>query len=162
MKDNEVIEFGPIRTIGPNLIVRPMDSRIPALWEEEFIPRMGEIRQPENARTFGICRGSEQASEGEFEYIAGAEATLGANVPEGMIEVLLPRGFYYVARSPDLSEIGATWGRAMAAVNEREDLHLLYSMEGKNLGDLPAFEVYPYDFSPDTELFVLLPVRVRS
>jgi len=159
MRDNEVIEFGPIRTIGPNLIVRPMDPKIPTLWQEEFIPRMGEIQMPEEARSFGICRSSQHASEGEFEYIAATEATLGADVPEGMIEVLLPREFYYVARSPDLSEIGATWGRAMATVNERADLESAYSMEAWKPGDLPAFEVYPHDFSPETELFVLLPVR---
>jgi len=159
MKDSEVIEFGPVRTIGLSLIAKPQDPRIPMLWREDLSQRANEVQMPEGARAFGICRGTPRAGEGEFEYVATFEATDEAPVPDGMTEVVIPNGSYYVVRAADLSEVGKAWGRVHSEASQKEGWEIYYGPEGWENAEIPSFEVYPHEFPQQTEFFILVPVR---
>jgi predicted transcriptional regulator YdeE len=159
-EEPQVIEFGPRRAIGLTYQGKNENGEIPALWHEEFMPRMAEVPAPEGvSEAYGICRCLPGVTDGSFEYIAAKAAVPDAPMPAGMTEVALPAGRYLAFKIPSLAQIFAAWDftRQWCAVHPEFELYC--GPGGCDCTTHPGFEYYPPDFNGQNELYLYLPVK---
>jgi predicted transcriptional regulator YdeE len=162
-EDVKIVEFGPYRAIGMSCVSKNEHGEIPDLWMREngFLQRMHEIEAIPGVGSFGICRCFPGATDGEFEYIAALPVKPDTPVTEGMIEASIPAGTYAVFTVPSLAEIPQTWTATqewMAAHPEWKGF-CEPTDTGCDCIDHPIFELYPWNFDGQGELFIYLPVR---
>lgn len=158
----EIIGFGPFRIIGISYTGKSENREIQELWDRKFLPRLEEIQKPSAYAGFGVCRCVPGLTDGTFEYIAAIEAGANSPVPEGMMELEIPRGDYAVFPVPNLSEIKQGWQSAAQAVAAAREWEAYCGPAGCECATHPCFEYYPPDFKGDGPLFVYMPVRKRA
>lgn len=165
MTEPVVKEFGPYRAIGMNYKGKNENQEIPSLWSgpDGFISRMKEVK-PYNGpfMSFGLCRCIPGATDGSFEYIAAVPAADDAEIPEGMIEVQIPRCSYIVFPVRNLGELSQTWNATQgwfAAQSEWETY--CGPTQGCDCANHPFFELYPAEFNGSNEMFLYSPVRKK-
>ncbi len=119
---------------------------IPTLWDR-FVPRMKEVRNVPDRRSFGICRG--------HEYLACVQVTQVEAVPAGMVAWTVPAGHYavFTHRGP-VSRIGETVNRIWK--------DWLPSSGRVHVEGAPDFELYDERFqgaSEESEFDLYIPIR---
>ena len=155
-----VEEFGPCRAIGLNHLGKNEQGEIPALWDSQFIPRMGEIATPgPGAVALGLCRCRPGVTDGSFEYIAALQAADDAQVPEGMLEVTIPRCRYVVVPVRNLSEIHQAWDYSHRLFADHPEWVGYCGPQGCDCATHPCFELYPPDFCGDGPLYLYFPIH---
>lgn len=165
----EIVQFGPTRVIGLSYIGNNENQEIPRLWDGEngFISRFGEVQSPPDAKwqdtgrhpAFGLMRCVPGATDGTFEYIAAAPATIDAPIPDGMIEATIPAGTYAVFPVSSLAELPQAWPVVYDWQNAHPEWAGYCDSESCDCANHPAFELYPPDFGDHGQLFIYLPVR---
>lgn len=143
------LEYGPVRAIGMRAIGEGGDGAFGYLWEQ-FILRMSEVEQL-NGEGFGFCKRIPDPSRMLIEYTAAFAATESAKVPEGMVEVALPRLRCYVKPVANLASIGQCW------MEGTDEYRKHYEKEPFEQA-FPPFEFYPADFHPDGSLSLYFPI----
>ena len=125
-------------------------QEIPDLWDH-FIPRQGEMIGKINEKiAYGIC-GNYDEESGQFDYMAGFEVNMDAEIPPGMELWVIPAQTYVVfpCTIPTISEVFDYASR----------IWIPESTFSKGNG--PSFELYDESFNPndpDSRLWVHIPV----
>ncbi|MGE5489178.1 MAG: GyrI-like domain-containing protein [bacterium] len=158
----EIVGAGPFRIIGISYTGKAESSEMQELWDRKFLPRLGEIQKPAAYAGFGVCRCVPGAKDGTFEYIAAVEADANSPVPEGMMEVEIPRGDYAVISVPNLSEIMQGWQSAAAAVAAAPEWEAYCGPAGCECATHPCFEFYPPGYKDDGPFSIYIPVRRKA
>lgn len=130
-------------------------GEIPDMWDNGFLPRMGEldgVRRGEAA--YGIARAIPGAScEDGFEYLAAVEVEPGCELPDGMVSWGVQGGTFAVVPADDVADLSPACGYFY-----RE---WLPQSEYEHAGDF-MMEVYPPSFADDNVIYVHFPIRPRS
>jgi len=154
-------EFGPFRAIGLGYVGKGHEGEIPALWGT-LLPRMDEVKRPGGGGSFGVCRcASGGVKDGSFEYIAALAADDDANVPPGMMEVLIPRGNYAVFRVERLAEVQSAWDPAASTLAASPEWTGYCGRSGCDCANHPCFEYYPPEFNGDGPLYLYFPIQPK-
>ena len=127
------------------------NGEIPMMWDV-FLPRVGEMVPnfaTKGAILYGACRELEGATDGAFEYLAGAEVASLDHLPQGFEGWDVPAHLYAVLPVHGLSQI-----RTVVHYFYQQWLptSLEYEMDGMMM------EVYPRIFI-DEKLDVYFPVK---
>lgn len=159
----QIVEFGPYHAIGMRYVGKNANNEIPKMWEEQFIPRAGEIARPEGpSGAFGVCRCLPGVTDGSFEYIAAFQASEDASVPEGMVAVEVPKGLYAAFEVPSLAQIGQAWHAAPCWFEKSEKWEGRCGPGGCECDEYPCFEYYPPDFDGAGKLYIYMPVKEKK
>jgi AraC family transcriptional regulator len=155
MREAHIVTRPAFRAAGLPYLGRNEHGEIPALWDNDFLPRLNELAGIRTSgEAFGICRMPQNAAPGEFEYLAAVAVPPDADLPAGMVSWEIPAATYVVVRAHDVPEI--------APVQEyiyREWLPASAAWEGV---DGPMFELYPPDFGKTMDIDVYWPVRPKQ
>jgi predicted transcriptional regulator YdeE len=159
-KAPRIIEFGPVRVIGlAGPAKGPQECK--ALWDGHngFPARSQEIDKPITPSFYvGICRCIPGVTDGTFEYIAAMSAEVDAIVPAGMVAVTLAAGTYAVF-STNLATVSQDWDKAMAWLQVHPEWKAYCDGQECDCATHPAFELYPANFTPESEMFIYMPVH---
>jgi predicted transcriptional regulator YdeE len=128
-------------------------DEIPALWEKEFFPRLGELGPVRPGVFYGVSRGLPGAAPGVFEYLAAVEVRSLDNLPPGMEGWEIPGGTYAVLPAEGVAGIRPVM----------DDFYHRW------LGDSPyrlsanmtMIEEYPETFPDDPTIYLLFSVERR-
>jgi predicted transcriptional regulator YdeE len=155
-----VIRFGPYRIVGTPYIGKNENREIPAMWEQQFLPRMAEVADPAVGDfSVGLCRCIPDQEPGVFEYIAAVPVSAEAPVPEGMVDALIPDAEYVVFPVASLADLGPVWQQIGPWLEAHPEWQGYCTPAGCDCAHFPAFEYYPSTFGEDGKLFVYVPVR---
>jgi len=158
-----MVEFGPYRVIGVGGVSRNDNGECSALWERDFLPRLGEIAKlPGDTPFFGICRCVPGATDGSFEYIAAVPVAADAPIPAGMMEAQIAAAIYLVFPVAGLAEIGQAWGQIGPWMEAHPEWEGYCDPAGCDCATYPGFELYPPTFGSDGRLFIYVPVKRTS
>jgi len=156
----KVVSFGPYRAIGTRYVGRNEHNEIPAMWGNDFLPRMGEIKMLDDAEfSVGVCRCLSGSTDGAFEYIAAAPASKDAVVPEGMVEVVIPFGQYVAIPIQSLREIHQAWCHSGDWFGDHPEWTGYCNKERCECAQHPGFEYYPPEFDGQGPLYIYLPIQ---
>ena len=154
-------EFGGYRAIGMNCISDNKNGEFPALWKR-FMSRWNEIQisqDKDRGLAYGFCRCVPGKTDGSFEYIAALTAEPNAPIPEGMLDVQIPRASYVVFTVRNLTEIFKVWEYTRAWFEAHPEWDTYCSPKGCDCSHYPCFELYPVDFCDDKPLYIYFPVK---
>lgn len=160
MEQVQILEFGPFRAAGLAYRGKNESSEIPQLWDR-LVPHIHELAEPETG-FFGICRCIPGVKDGTFEYIAAMQPRAGAVLPEGFVEVEIPRGVYAVYGAEGLEKVKETWMEAGRKTGELKEWVGYCGAEGCECATHPGFEYYRPGYPGCGRLEILLPVRRKS
>jgi AraC family transcriptional regulator len=124
-------------------------NEIPALWDNQFLPRVEEIQHRLTPpASYGIMDNYDSAS-GEFDYLAGVEVDDATGVPPGMISWHVPAQTYAVFTTK-LATLMATF----------DQIHAWLPSSGYQRADGPEFELYDENFmGDDSDMYVCIPIK---
>jgi predicted transcriptional regulator YdeE len=158
----EIKEFGPYRLIGMNYRGKNGNREIPQMWCDKFLPRMDEVARPREHRyAFGVERCIPGANDGSFEYIAAAETTEDAAVPDGMMGMTIPRCLCAIFKVADLAGIGNAWSDAQAWFASNREWER-YCDPANGPCECHGFELYPPEFDGNGPLYLYFPARRKD
>ncbi len=144
----------PLALVGLQIRTVPMSPEIPALWPR-FVARLGEIGQAaEPGVTWGWMRVPPDDAQALL-YLAAAQVSAGADVPEGMTGIEVPAAEVAVFEFP-FTEIGKAYEFAFRT---------WLPASGLEQADGPLLERYGADFEPDdssSPMQLHIPVRPRA
>ncbi len=110
--DYEIKEKDAFTVVGMEIKTTMKDAPkdCSTIWEK-FMPRMHEIKNPVPKVAYGLCKDTPE--EGfDFKYWAALEVTKVEDVPEGMVEVNVPKAKYAVfIHKGKMCDVGQTWGK---------------------------------------------------
>jgi predicted transcriptional regulator YdeE len=153
----EIVFFPRRRIIGISTLARGAPD-CGATWDR-LLPREQEIAKPPSALAFGVCACS-TAADGTFEYIAAFAAAPDAPVPPGMKDWQLGGVDHAVIRVPTLAAVGQGWDQ-VKTLTANPALDPYCGPKGCHCDQHPPFELYPADFTPDSEFFIYVPLQKR-
>jgi len=157
-----LVEFGPYRVIGARYAGKNEHGEMTALWERDFLPRMGEVEMLAGTPcAFGLCRCLPGATDGSFEYIAAVPAPADAPIPAGMVEARIAAATYAVFPVAGLAAVMEAWGAIGPWLEAHPEWEGYCGPDGCDCATHPGFELYPPTFSADGKLFIYVPVRKK-
>lgn len=121
----------------------------PALWYEQFGPRMGELCPSGGCESYGVSRLVDMAA-GTFDYCAALPLKEGTTPPEDMEIWELPAGLYAACPVPSLAELAAAYGFVYS--------QWLPAQKAYALAQTPCYELYPTDFMTTGRLALYVPL----
>lgn len=162
-REPQILEYGPQRLIGLSRICKTSED-CKNVWADEtgFMKRAQEIAAPAGQTPdFGLCRCATGAEMGAFDYAAAVPAPDGADLPEGMIEIVIPAGTYAAFPVAGLSEIGQAWGETGEWLASHPEWQGFCYGNPSGCGCVahPSFEFYPPGFDERSGLFVYIPLQ---
>lgn len=98
----KIVSRDEIKLIGIQYIGANQNGEIPKLWGEQFLPRMGELKNVVGEQVcYGLCecmcKGECKCGQGsDFLYIAAREVSHFDEVPEEMVTKTVPAAKYAV------------------------------------------------------------------
>jgi predicted transcriptional regulator YdeE/DNA-binding transcriptional MerR regulator len=130
------------------------NQEIAVMWDQDFLPRIHEIKRVDPYVSYGVCIMEPGMPEGEFAYIAGCEVADPADTPDGMTVFEVPEQEYAVfAHRGRAEEIPATY----------EYVHQVWlPNSGYRRVNGPDMEVYTNEFHGFEEgsvLYIYIPVE---
>lgn len=150
----QVVTLGPLLLAGTHYRGRNEHGEIPAMWETQFIPRLGELGHLiVGHELYGVARAVPGPWTGEFEYLACAPVRSLDALPEGMVGWEIPEGTYAMAPCNDVPDIGRVhdymyneWLPASAEYRATEG---------------PFIELYPATYPEDSTILLHVAVQRR-
>jgi len=152
-------KMGAMRLAGVYYAGKNENGEIGALWDQQFIPRIGEMRPAGGAGmvAYGACRMPEDPAAlepGAFEYLAAVRVDSLEGLPEGMTGWEVPAQTYAVLPAHGIPEIPRAF-------------EYLYGTWAKQSPEWEAadgicFEYYPETFPEDDRVDVCIPVKPRT
>lgn len=150
----QIVTLGPLLLAGARYQGRNEHGEIPAMWDGEFIPRLGELGPlMAGHELYGVARALPGPWTGEYEYLACAPVTSLEGLPDGMVGWELPAGTYAMAPCNDVPDIGRVHGYI-------RDEWLGASNEYR-AADGPFVELYPETYPQDGKLLIHVAVERR-
>lgn len=144
--------------VGTLYVGKNKHREIPAMWGNDFLPRMNEIARDTShgCISYGVCREAPEGSEpGVFEYLAALPVESFDNLPEGMVGWEIPTQTYAVIPVYGLSDLNS-------ALSYMYNEWLPNSNEYEHAPG-PMFELYPETFNSDeSTLYIYAAVRRKS
>ncbi len=147
----KIVDKATFRVAGVSYQGNNEHGEIPALWDNQFLPRMRELDPIRTGGTYGIARAiaGVDASQG-FEYLAGDEVQQDASLPPYMVAWQIPANTYAVLPAQGVAGIGPV----DAYFNQE---WLPQSTEWEAAGGF-MMEFYPPSFGQDMVLYLYYPV----
>lgn len=143
----EIVSVPAFTLVGTKYHGKNQNREIPAMWENQFLPRVGEIKNQSNPFIFyGVLRDFDCAT-GEFDYVAGVEVNDTSDIPEGMVSWVVPAQTYAIfpCTLPTLFEAFGTAKEWLMTSDYTR-------------GDGPEFEHYGRDFPEGQKISVYVPI----
>lgn len=126
----------PSFTVVGTKLVGASVPEIVRMWDQDFIPRVGEIRNRIGGHFYGLMYTDESLPEGRMPYMAAAEVSSAEDVPDGMVSHTVPALRYAVyTHKGKASTLGQGWEIANREFHEA----------GYECGGV-FFEWYPPDY----------------
>jgi len=152
----KIIEKSSFLVAGLHYEGKNEHGEIPALWDNEFLPRMGELAFLQaGAGAYGIARAMPNfEKDGVFEYLAAVEVKSFDNLPPGMVGWEIPAATYVVLPAHDVPGI--------APVSDYFYQKWLPQSKEYEMGEGAMLEYYPPDFGVDLNLDLFFPVRHKT
>ncbi|MHB0879116.1 MAG: GyrI-like domain-containing protein, partial [Anaerolineae bacterium] len=127
-------------------------GEVPALWDNQFIPRWHELRRPpfNGTACYGLERMPDVGAE-EFEYVACLAVQTLAGLPAGMVGWQVPGGAYAVTVADNVRDLRVAF--------EYVYHDWLPRSRHWTLREGPCVEYYPPTFPVDGIVEVWVPVR---
>jgi len=149
----KIIQFPATRLVGLRYQGKNEHDEIAVMWDE-FNRRYRQIQHNTGGAAIGVCRIPPGLPEGEFEYIACAQVSQIADVPEGMVSLELPE--LKVVAYPHygkLDTLGETYEALYKGWLPQSGLEVVE----------PGFDMEYYgaefDFSDKSVFYIYLPVK---
>lgn len=142
--------------VGTLYVGKNENGEIPAMWQNDFLPRIDEIAVDESDKgiCYGACRCTGDPDVG-IEYLAALPVTSLDSIPQGMVGWEIPENTYAVFSVAGLSNLGAGLD---SYYKEWQPNSTEYEA-----ADGPMFELYPPTFdSEQATLYLYFPVRKKS
>lgn len=160
----QVVEFGPYRVIGVRYVGKNENREIPAMWENDLLPRMAEVKSPPPGPhlAFGLCRCLPGVTDGSFEYIAAVIAADDAPVPEGMVEASVAGGTYVAFPVESLEVLMEAWKALPQWLDAHPEWEPYCGKDRCDCDTHPSFELYPEDFGEKGKLFIYMPIKPKA
>ncbi len=127
------------------------EGEIPRMWDEQFIPRIGELAGIQSGGFYGVARASQGGEPGVFAYLAGVEVRSLDALPPGMVGWQVPAQRYAVMPAYGVQDLGP-------AIHAYYHNWLPQSKEWQ-AADGPMLEDYPESFPLDDIILLYFPVR---
>lgn len=152
----EIIESRELLVVGKIYEGTNENQEISELWDKEIIPRLDEIKRVDNMVTYGVCDFDSSLPNGGFRYLGGAEVASPADCPPGMQLWRVPAGKYAVFK-----HIGAleTLSKTYDAIYNNWMPKSAYKRA--NRPDLEVYNEEFHDFSPDSVLYLWVPIEEK-
>ena len=146
---------GAFRVAGLRYEGKGAPGEIPALWDNQFGPRINELAAIRiGGEAYGAVRAkSDYNQTGVFEYLAAVEVKSFDHLPSGMVGWEIPSQTYAVLPAKDVPGIAPT-------LDYYYHQWLPQSREYV-AADGPMFELYPATFDQDRIIYLYNPVRSR-
>ncbi len=142
----EVKQLPEFIVVGPKCVGKPPEE-IGRMWDQEFIPRVGEVRNRVGGHFYGLMYTDPDLPEGTHPYIAGAEVSEVESIPDGWVSYTVPALKYAVYTHR---------GRAQTLGEGWETGWKEFCEAGYECGGV-FFELYPPDYddsdSSTTDLY---------
>jgi AraC family transcriptional regulator len=152
MPEPQIVQRGAFLVAGLHYEGKNEHGEIPALWDNEFLPRIGELAGIRVGReAYGMMRvlPGVPAEQG-FEYLASVEVRSLENLPRGMVGWEIPAQTYAVLPAHDVPDLGRAF----------DDLYVRWlPQSGYEATDGPMFELYPATYGQDLIIYVYAAVR---
>jgi len=160
MNTLQLLEFGPFRAAG--LVYRGKNeaNEVPKLWDK-LVPQICELAEP-GTGYFGICRCIPGAEPGVFEYIACLQPKAGVTLPEGFVEVAIPRSVYAAYPVESLDKCKDGWMAAGAETAKLEKWAGYCGQDGCECAEHPCFEYYPPFYEGCGRFDVMIPIKRKE
>lgn len=140
---------------GTRYIGKNENAEIKAMWEHEFLPRLGELADLRIGQDYYGVEPymSDEFEPGVFEYLATVEVASIDNLPLGMIGIEIPRQMYAVLPAHLDSNLSETW----------HYLHDTWPSHNSEIEVIASysFEHYPPTFPKDSILYIHMPIRAK-
>ena len=151
----KIVQKAAFRVAGLRYEGKNEHGEVPALWDNQFLPRMDELASIRVGGTYGIARAipGVDVSRG-FEYLAGVEVAVEASLPSGMVAWEMPPLTYAVLPAQDVPGIGP-----MCDYFYQEWLPKSPEWE---MGVGLMMEYYPETFPQDLIIFLHFPIKRKS
>ncbi len=150
----KIIEHDPFLVAGTIYEGANQNQEIPAMWQNEFLPRIHEIKRLDNYVSYGICEMDPDLPEGEFRYMAGVEVTQPEDAPTDMRTMMVPGGKYAVFQHTGAME---TLSKTYEYIYQS-----WLPQSGYKRSTRPDLEVYGQEFhgfKPDSVLYLWVPIE---
>jgi len=146
---------GAFRVAGLRYEGKGAPGEIPALWDNQFLPRMDELASIRVGReAYGVSRAKPDFDKtGVFEYLAAVEVKSFDYLPQGMVGWAIPAQTYAVLPANDVPGISPM-------LDYYYHQWLLQSKEYV-AADGPMFELYPATYSQDLIIYLYNPIGPR-
>jgi predicted transcriptional regulator YdeE len=151
----KIVEKTAFRVAGIRYEGKNEHGEIPAMWDNQFLPRMGELDNIRVGGTYGIARSMPgvEVSHG-FEYLAGMEVAAGAPLPSGMIAWEIPTLTYAVLPAHDVPGIGP--------VCDFFYQEWLPKSPEWEMGEGLMMEYYPETYPQDLIIYLHFPIKRKG
>lgn len=148
--NGKILTTKEFKAVGLSYFGNNANGEIPALWQV-FNVRYGDIKQKsESMLCYGICD-SDMDSEGNFHYSACVEVDSFADIPEGMVTKVVPRGKYLVyTYSGAIKDLGEFYDNIFSKWLPASQCEMDYR---------PQLEVYDERFMNNGEFDIYIPIK---
>jgi predicted transcriptional regulator YdeE len=149
-----IVQRGELLLAGTRYAGDNKQGEIPAMWQKEFFPRLGELAPliTEKDAFYGVGRALPGAMPGHFQYLAAVAVKSLDKLPEGVVGWEFPARTYAVLLARGVADIGR--------VNGYYDSEWLPKSPFVRDGDY-MLEYYPPGFR-DELLYLYFPVKPRQ
>jgi AraC family transcriptional regulator len=150
-----IVSKDAFRVAGLRYVGKGAPGEIPALWDNEFLPRLGKVADIRiSPEEYGISRDTlDFEKTGFFEYLAAVEVRSFDNLPPGMVGWEIPALTYAVLPAHDVPGIGPM-------LDYFYQQWLPHSQDYVS-ADGPLFELYGEAFHKDTTIYLYFPVQSK-
>ncbi len=153
----KIVDLPNITLVGLPCVSNNEHQEIPHTWDV-FNARCGEIQHvAEHSPAYGVCNMLPDAEPGVFEYTPSFAVNQAKDLPEGMVERLIPAGRYAV-----FVHIGLLEGLK----NTYEYIYQIWlPQSGFQLTGGPDFELYNEEWrlgSPDSRFYIYIPIQAKN
>jgi len=149
----EIIDSRPFLVAGTLYEGKNEHQEIPAMWANQFIPRMQQIKSVDPYITYGVCEMDDRLPAGALRYTAAAAIARPEDAPPDFYHLQVPGGKYAAFK-----HVGS-----LAAL--RKTYEYIYQswlpQSGYRRDNRPDIEVYDqdfHDFQPDSVLYLWVPI----
>ncbi|MCL5999112.1 MAG: effector binding domain-containing protein [Chloroflexi bacterium] len=151
----QIVQMGTLRLAGLRYEGKNEHGEIPALWDKDFLPRMGELAAIRvGGEAYGVSRQAPGLPVDQgFEYLAAVQVQSFDHLPAGMVGWEIPALTYAVLPAHDLPEI--------APVCDYFHQEWLPQSQTYTSGEPLMLELYPETYGQDLIMQLCFPVRPR-
>lgn len=152
----EIIDSRELLVVGTIYEGTNENQEIAEMWDKVLIPRLDEIKRVNQMVTYGVCDFDSSLPNGGFRYLGGAEVASPEDCPPGMHLWRVPAGKYAIFKHIGSLE---TLSKTYELIYNTWMPKSVYKRA--NRPDLEVYNEEFHDFSPDSVLYLWVPVEEK-